>query len=246
MNPPTLSIRPLAALLVGVLVLLPACELQNPDALTLNDVITIELPEGTTSLKANGVAKVAITATLQGDTPANSDITFRTDAGTFASIPPETTSNPQEITVKAAGRQVTVFLVSSTKVIEATVSASVGDFTAFTMVPFDRVNPARLVLMSNTTSLMADGNDTAMLTVMLIPPEETGEETGTVSEGTRVLFEATFEGTTTTLQDLDREALSNDIGIATTPLVGRQQGSIRITATVEGTTAEDSVVIEFK
>lgn len=253
MNLPALSTRRLAAVLTCVLVLLPACTLEDPGNLSPDKIIDIQ-PESRFrrspgTLKANGVDRLTIKAILKDDTPEGSDITFRTDAGTFAGVPPVTTSsnNPQELTVKAAGRQASVTLISSTQVVEATVSASVGDFTASTMILFIRVDPVRLTLESNTTRLMADGNDTATLTATLIPPQENGEESGTVSELTRIIFTAEIEGTNTTVETLRREAQSDAMGQATTTLVGRQKGLIRITATVDGLSdVKATVLLEFQ
>ena len=104
---------------------------------------------------------------------------------------------------------------------------------------------ARLVLEHNFVD--ADGNDTATLTATLSPRQAIGEESGTVSELTRILFKATIDGTNTAVDALDREAVSDATGKAITTLVGRTPGLIRITATVDGLpNITDTVLIEFK
>jgi len=226
-----------------------SCALDDPTGLRLHDVITITAESDVVSLKADGVDRMLLTAQLMGETPDGSEVTFMTDAGRFAGISSatKTEDNLQQLKVKAVGRQASVYLISGTRVADATVSAKVGEYTAVTTVGFTRVDPARLVLESNTAKLKADGNDMASLTVTLVAPEVGGEESGVVTEQTRVKFTAKIEGTNTSVDALRREAVSGSNGKATTTLVGRQAGVMRITATVDGLPEiSDSVLLEFE
>ena len=203
-------------------------ELEDPDSLTVEDVI--EISAASEQVNANGVDGVSITATLMGDTPDGQNIVFRTDTGTFSG---SNSSNPQEINLNAAGRKAEVFLISSTDVKEkVTVSASVSDYTDSTSIRFVRVFPVRIYLTGNVTQLPADGQNTAVLTAILVPPEDKGA----VSKGARVIFEAVDANTGAAVAHLYREALSivsGGQGMASVNMTSQQPGLMQITCRVE-------------
>jgi hypothetical protein len=218
-------------------------ELDDPGSLTIEDLIQVT-PESTT-VNANGVDRVKITATLKGDTPDGKKIIFKTDCGTFASIPEgaATSNNQQQIEINAVGKKAEVSIISSTDVKKVvTVSASVEGFTAFTSVEFVRVFPARIFLTSNVTLLKANGQDTATITATLVPPDNIG----TVSKGARVIFDAIDKETGVVVSQLHREALSDSNGKASANFTSQQPGLMEITCSIEGQSEKsDPLLIEF-
>lgn len=218
-------------------------KLDDPGSLIIGDVLSIK--PGSNQVKANGVDKVKITATLEGDTPDGKEVVFKTDTGTFASIPGTegTSSSQQQIEIKAVNKQAEVFLVSSIEVKNANISASVENFTVFTIIEFVRVFPVRIYLTSNVTVAKANGQDTATLTAALIPPENKG----TVSKGARVLFDAIDLNTGAAVPQLHREALSDKNGKATAQFTCQQPGRMQITCKIEGASDIDhnAVIVNF-
>lgn len=204
-------------------------ELDDPETLTITDVIKIETTSS--QVNANGVDKVTIIATLLGDTPDGQNVIFTTDAGTFASIPGSgtTSENQQQIEIKAVGKTAEVYLVSSIEVKEANVSASIEGYTVFTTIKFVRFYPERMYLTSNMSRLKADGQSTATLTATLIPPDNKG----TVSKGTRVIFDAIDLDTNAPVPQLHREALSDENGQAAAQFASQQAGVMQITCSID-------------
>ncbi|MFB3100151.1 MAG: hypothetical protein ACE1ZM_01755 [Gammaproteobacteria bacterium] len=100
-----------------------------------------------------------------------------------------------------------------------------------------------MVLSSNRTTLLANGNETAVLTAQLILPDDEG----IVSENTRVIFRAELASTGTSIRELQRESLSNASGNAITSLFGRTMGLMRIIGTVDNLpSVADTLFIEFQ
>lgn len=233
----------IAAILIIAALSTSNCKLSDPDSLTLDQIMVFSDDLKDASLYANGVNRLKISIILVGDTPDQQVVTFKTDAGNFSSNPANITPDKkvQEISIKAAGRIAEVFLISSIKVENATVSASINNFTIFTIIPFLRYYPARIILSSNSTRLKPDGNDTAQLTVELIPPNDVGK----VSEGTRIIFTAEDVESGKTLPELYRESLSEG-GFARTAITGRVKGLVRITAVVADLrNISASILLEF-
>ncbi|MFV1884991.1 MAG: hypothetical protein ACMZ7B_10925 [Balneola sp.] len=227
------------------IVYVSSCELENPSSITLDEIIKIE--SAATEIFANGVSTVTITATLEGETPNGETITLKTDNGTFVGQEPNSSNNNgTELSIKAAPRLIQADLKSSTEVGEVTISATVGEYIAFTKVNFTRENPNRIFLESSATTLRANGNDAITLTANLIAPQDGNGQIGTVSQGTRVLFLAKLDSTGSDLLALRRESLSNSSGKATAQLVGRTTGLVRIIATVENLPqVRDSIYVDF-
>jgi len=217
-------------------------ELDDPTKLDLNEVITVQTKK--TVLSANGLDTTAVTAELTGDTPDGQLVTFKTDIGSFAGIPSNGTAsnNSTSISLNANAREASVFLISGIEEGTATVSASVGNFTNISEVIFQRVNPDRIVLTSNRTEVPADGNSTVALTVNLL----LSNALGTVTEKTRILFRAENDSTGQSVPALDRVALSDNQGVATTSITGTQQGRMRIISTVDGlNNLADTILVQF-
>jgi hypothetical protein len=217
-------------------------ELDDPNGLDISDVISIDASPG--ELKANGVDMLKVVATLQGDTPDGQEVTFKTDSGKFASLPTSGTSNknPQEIKIKTAGRVAEAYLISSTEVKTAILSASVGDFITYTTVEFIRVLPESIMLTSDRITLDADGKSTANLTAILRPPDNIG----IVSENTIIIFKATDNETGSEAPLLYREEKSDSTGKCKTSLISNQTGVFKITCFAEeAETVFSSIIITF-
>jgi hypothetical protein len=218
-------------------------ELEDPDDFEISDVISIDTASDT--LKANGVDKLKVTATLEGDTADGLKITFTTSTGTFAG------TDKKEEEVTAAGKIAEVFLISSIKketaILSATVTAQKGQITytyksESAEVEFTPVLPEDIYLVSDQSVIKADGKDTATLTATLRPPGGIG----TVTENTLVIFKAVHVETGTEIPNLSREELSDNTGKAVARLTSSKMGDYEITCSVTGAdNATTSIIIKF-
>jgi hypothetical protein len=181
-------------------------ELDDPDSFDISDVISIAASAET--LRANGVDKLTVTATLLGDTADGLEIVFTTDAGRFAGLPTEGSADKeiQEVKVTAVGRIAEVDLISSTKAEIATVSATVTatknsiiyNYQQSTNVRFEPFLPGDIYLAADKSIIKNDGTETVTLTAHLRAPKGIG----TVTENTRVIFEAVHVQTGTEMPHL--------------------------------------------
>jgi hypothetical protein len=230
------------ALIILLVFVLVQCNLEDPTKLAVEDLFVIDANPA--SVYANGLDRSKITLTLLGNPKSGLKVSFKTDFGRFSSLPYgiDEKSKSQAIEITAVNQVVDVFLVAGTKVGIATLSATIEGFSQSIDLPFLRYYPQRIKLSSNSYRLKSNGNDTAELTVQLIPQNEGA----VVSEGTRIYIEAMDTATNQKKQELYREALSTANGEVKFSLSGRSIGNFKITAHVFNyPEIADSLEIEF-
>lgn len=234
----------LRRLAICICLVLWGCDVSDPNDIRIEDLFTISIAPRI--LPADGVARAVVEVTLQGETPTGVEVTFRTDMGRFASLHSgneQTSMNDQEITLKVSARSQGVALISGTQAGMAAISGAINGFTAFDSAEFARVMPARLLLTADRSVLPANGVDRVRLTAELV----LSDETRTVTEGTRVILEATDEVTGNPIPELGREATSDADGIASVDLFGTFVGWVVITAVVEDSpSVRGQIRVEFQ
>jgi hypothetical protein len=220
------------------------CNLEDPNGLSVDDMFSVSVEPR--QISADGVSSAVVTITLRGDTPSGVEVLLRTDMGRFGSLPPESggdATESQEFTIKITARSDQVALISGTKAGTAFISASIDDFTQFDTTTFTRVHPEQLKLTSNRSVADANGADRVTLTAKLHP----SGYRGTVTEGTKVLFEARDTMTGLAIPELQREADSDGNGDAQAELFSSTSGHFEITAFVESDpSVRDSLTIQFE
>lgn len=216
--------------------------LDDPSSISLNDIFILSASPDI--IYANGYDRAKIMVSLVGDTKDGKKVTIKTDNGRFSSLPYgiDDKARSQTIEVNAINRKAEVYLISSTKVGAANVSASIEGFTQCASISFARYYPQRIKLSATSYELKANGNDTATLNVSLI----TKDDIGITSEGTRIILSALDLATMQDVKELYRETVSNERGEATFSICGRRTGLIKLTAYLyDYPQINDSVEIKF-
>jgi hypothetical protein len=207
------------------------CNMESPvEGITIADIITLDASAD--SIFADGLDRVVLTATLQAESDANRDVTFKTDYGLFASLSTgDPSSGGQVYTITASGKTAQATLVSSLDVIDnVTVTASVGNFTAVEFIAFDRALPEELFIDSDKLVIRADKSEAATITATLL------RDTGTVSKDTRVAFSVSPKGGSSAEGNITPLGLSDTEGTAAATLrsATTAAGFVTVTATVDG------------
>jgi hypothetical protein len=215
-------------MVLPVLLFLTGCELQNPEVgVSVDDIITLNLEdENTTSILADGRARITFVANLGALADANQEIVFNTEAGTFAEA---AGSEQNTFTIKASGKEARATLISNTTVAEEViVTASVGDFITSRVIEFSRALPDDMTLTASSLNFDANGSDLTTLTVELFRNE------GSPSDNARIDIE------TTPLDTAEVEVLPFVFTDGTTASFevkseNRVPGEVTVTVTAEGT-----------
>ena len=176
-----------------------------------------------TSLLADGVSTAVITATVQDQhdnfVADGTSVAFTTTLGV---ITPTLSATSQGV--------VTATLTSETRVGRAIVTARVDSLAETTAVDVLAGPPFTLTVGAHPTSLLADGDSTAAITVTV-----RDEWDNLVADGTSVAFTTTLGTITPTLSTTSQ-------GVATATLTaGAEVGPAEVTAAVDGRTASTTV-----
>jgi hypothetical protein len=209
-----------------------SCSLDDPTSITGADVLVVDVASSTAP--ADGHTRVSVTATLLGDTPTGTELTFMTDAGTFIGA---TGSNGQELKLKTPSRMAQAVLLVGVDPGVATVSASAGGFVVRDTFELTPVAPQSIELTIDVARVPANGQTAVTLTARALRAK-TGEH---VSRGMRVRFDVTQEGAP--VPELSGSAETDAAGIANRRLVSRVAGVFRVIAAV-GMVA-DTLLVEF-
>lgn len=171
---------PVAALL---LLMLASCsDLEDPTGVTLDDIIRLQIT-GPSSIRADGASTTTVTATLPEEA-TNRTVKFTTTRGSFFG-----TDGKQEVTVNADDQRIaTATIVAGREAGVANVTATVGGFTAAIALPHDRAHPETLTAETTSAFATTNGVTKPVISALLV------RQTGTVSLGTRVTFEAFRNG----------------------------------------------------
>ncbi|MEL6867964.1 MAG: hypothetical protein AAFP19_26300 [Bacteroidota bacterium] len=223
-NKPTVLILMLLALFFGQ----SACELENPEeGIAIEEIISLSIEGGATSLLADSTSQVEIIATLGAQAAANSSITFRTEDGRFAEAAVDT---PQTYTVNASSKTARATLISSTTVSSSVVlSAQVGDFTNTTSIEFARAAATDFTVELNPPIVTAGANASTIVTVQLYR----NDRESIPSNNTKVSFDLT------PLDSARAEVpaflfSSNSTAQATVRSTNGEAGLLELEVTVEG------------
>ncbi len=162
-----------------------ACELENPEVgVNVDEIITLSIEEGVTSLQANGQDRLTLTANLGKLADANQLIVFTTELGRFAEASP---TDPQVYQVIASGKEATATLITGTEAAdEVNLTAAVGDFVASSTIPFLREFPQDMTIVADKENIDADRIDFANIDVELF--RDAGE--GIPTDAARIEIEA--------------------------------------------------------
>jgi len=192
-------------------------------SLTREEVFDVSV--GRTSIQADGFSTTTITTTIKrpGTTPQQRAVKFETSAGTFIAAG-QPNARVVTLTADSTGRAV-VDLQSDKTIGPVRVRVTVLDIPYELIVTFTGVDPANIVTVSATpSSAPADGATPLLVTATVAAGLPAGRRT--------VVFR-------TTLGQLSPLAIDADgSNMARTSLVSTTAGTARITATVDGASAE--------
>jgi hypothetical protein len=220
------------------LVGLAACDLfslQDPTAVTTASVVTIAPAEST--LVADGVAQMRVSANLGTDTPDNVDVIFKTSAGQFVS---GDGSLAKTVTVKGGARKAVATYIADNRAEPATLSVTIGTVTADSTIRLTPALPAQILLVPSKTTAKASGSDPIDLKASLL----LATSTGLVSRGTRVDFVVTDSATGTELTDL--RGLQVLDGVGTFQVTNTITSSVARVAAVVASVTDGSTTIPSK
>jgi adhesin/invasin len=192
-------------------------------ALAREDVFDVAVSR--TSIEADGFSTATITATLKrpGGTPQLRTVKFETSAGMLVAAG-QATSRAVTLTADATGRAV-VELQSDKTIGPARVRVTVQDLPYEFIVTFTAVSPANIITVSAAPSpAPADGATAILVTATVAPNVPAGRRT--------VAFRTTLG------QLLALTADADGSNMARASLVSTTAGVARITATVDGVTAD--------
>ena len=178
-----------------------------------------------TSIAADGFSTAVITATLKrsGGTPQQRAVKFETSAGTLIAAG-QPSSRVVTLTADATGRAVAE-LQSDKTIGPARVRVTALDLPYEFTITFTAVNPVNLITVSAAPSSgPADGVTPVLVTATVAPDLPAGRRT--------VAFRTTLGTVTPVAIDADGS------NIARASIVSTTAGMARITATVDGATAE--------
>ena len=207
--------------------------LDDPTAVSGADVMRLDVARAGDVL-ATGAARVPVTVTLLGDTPTGTEVTLRTDDGSWVGA---STSNPKELKLKSPSRVVQATMIAGIDPGVATISAEAGGFVVSDTITLRPAPPDTLELTSDVSRVPANGQSVATLTARLLR----AVGSGVPSRGTRVHFDVSLAGVL--VPDLSSTVDSDSTGYARRTLATRTPGSYRIVARA-GTVA-DTLTLEF-
>jgi hypothetical protein len=168
---------------IGVIVtsafVLWACGLQDPNALTSDQIVHLEVNDSV--LLADSISRTEVVVDLVGDVPRNSDVKLTTDVGRFAEA---SSSSPHEVNQKASAGRVSAVFVAPATPGSATITVDVSGYLARRTLVLLPARPVEILLGSDRTSAKATGQEAVTLRARLLRPEGSG----VVSLGTRVVF----------------------------------------------------------
>jgi hypothetical protein len=185
---------------------------------------TLDVFVSRASIEADGFSTTVITAILKRAAPSQQPvIKFETSAGTLIA-PGQPTGRAVALTADATGRAV-VELQSDKTIGPVRVRVTALDLPYEFTVTFTAVNPASIITMSVApSSAPADGVTALLVSAAVAAGLPTGRRT--------VTFRTTIGQLTPLTADADGS------NVARSSLVGTTTGVARITATVDGITAE--------
>jgi len=193
-------------------------------ALNQSDVFDVAVDR--TSIPADGFSSTAITATLKrpGGTAQQRTFKFETSAGTLIATG-QGSGRSVSVVADATGRA-TVDLQSDKTVGSARVRVTAYDLPFEFTVNFSSANPSNVVSVTTSGSAPADGMSTILVTATVA---------SNLPAGRRLV---TFRTTLGTVTPAAIEADGSNTARAT--LTSTTVGEARVTATVDGVTAETS------
>jgi hypothetical protein len=192
-------------------------------ALTREEVFDVFVSR--TSIEADGFSTSTITAMIKkpGGTPQQRAVKFETSAGTLIAAG-QPTGRAVTVTADATGRAV-ADLQSEKTVGSARVRVTAYDLPYELTITFTAANPAGIISVSaSPSSIVADGVSALLVTATVAAGLPAGRRT------------VTFRTTLGTVTPLTADADGSNV--ARTTLTGTTTGPARITATVDGVTAE--------